>query len=246
MPGMLFNRMDVQIFKAVVEEAKAQGLPVACHTGDSNDVREAVAAGVTSIEHGSTRDRIPDELFAEMKAKGIAYVPTLSVMDAMRQFREGKTELLDRSLLQQAAPPEVLRATKAFLQNRGAAKTGMPIEYDVAVDNLKRAASAGVLTAVGSDAGNPLVVHGPTVQRELQLWVEAGLDAGVALQGATGNAAKVLRSDSRIGLVKKGYEATLLVVDGNPLKEIQAAERISSVIFKGERVVRADLFEQEK
>ena len=49
----------------------------------------------------------------------------------------------------------------------------------------------------------------------------------------------------RMGLIKKGYEANLLLVDGNPLKEISVTERISMVMFKGERVDRSELFDQQ-
>ena len=98
----------------------------------------------------------------------------------------------------------------------------------------------------GSDAGNMLVFHGPTVHRELQLWVEAGIPPEVALQAATWNAAKLLRAERRIGLVQPGYEASLLIVDGDPTRDISATERISSVVFKGERIRRADLFDAAK
>jgi len=46
-----------------------------------------------------------------------------------------------------------------------------------------------------------------------------------------------------MGLIKKGYEASLLLVDGNPLKDISVTERISIVMFKGERIDRSELFE---
>ena len=98
----------------------------------------------------------------------------------------------------------------------------------------------------GTDAGNMLVFHGPTVHRELQLWVEAGIPAPVALQAATLNAAKLLSADSRIGLVAEGRDANLLLVDGDPLRDISSTERISLVVFKGERVRRADLFDATK
>ena len=54
-----------------------------------------------------------------------------------------------------------------------------------------------------------------------------------------------LRADQRIGLIRKGYDASLLLVDGNPLQDISATERISTVFFKGERVDRSGLFDQK-
>jgi imidazolonepropionase-like amidohydrolase len=98
----------------------------------------------------------------------------------------------------------------------------------------------------GSDAGNMLVFHGPTVHRELQLWVEAGIPPAAALQAATWNAAKLLRAEHRIGLVSAGRDANLLVVDGDPTRDISATERISLVIFKGERIRRPELFDPNR
>jgi imidazolonepropionase-like amidohydrolase len=66
----------------------------------------------------------------------------------------------------------------------------------------------------------------------------------VALQAATLNAARLLRVDNRAGSIRRGNDADLLVVDGNPLDDITATERISLVIFKGERIERSDLFDQ--
>ena len=104
---------------------------------------------------------------------------------------------------------------------------------------------AGVMLVTGSDAGNFLVMHGPTVQHELELWVAAGIPTDVAIQAATWNGAKLLRADNRIGTIEKGKEASLLIVDGNPLQDIHALSSISSVFFKGERVIRSELFEQK-
>ena len=116
----------------------------------------------------------------------------------------------------------------------------------IAQDNLRRAWKAGVPLVTGSDAGNMLVFHGPTVHRELQLWIEAGLPPAVALQAATLNAAKLLRADGRIVIVAPDHDANLLVVDGDPMRDISATERISMVVLKGERVRRVDLFDAAK
>ena len=66
----------------------------------------------------------------------------------------------------------------------------------------------------------------------------------MALRAATLNAARLLRADDRVGSVRPGNDADLLVVDGNPLDDITATERISLVVFKGERIDRTELFEQ--
>ena len=97
----------------------------------------------------------------------------------------------------------------------------------------------------GSDGGSPLVIHGPTLQRELDLWVQAGIPNEVALRAATSNAAKALGADSHFGSLRKGLDATMIIVDGNPLTEIRAMSSVTSVILKGERVARSSLFEED-
>ena len=249
-PGYTFNRINVDVLRAVVDEAHAKHLPVAIHTGDSKDAADAVSLGADSIEHGSFRDEIPDATIADMKAKGIAFDPTLSVAEAFTQFSRGDTSLLKRSLVQQASPKDLLTGTEhAATSDRYAGlRNGLshyPMSVEMGDKNLLKAWRAGVMLVTGSDAGNFLVIHGPTVQHELELWVAAGIPPDVALQSATWNAAKLLRADKRIGTIEKGKEASLLVVDGNPLQDIHALSSISSVFFKGERVIRSELFEQK-
>ena len=249
-PAYSFNRMNLDVLRAVVDEAHAKDLPVAIHTGDSKDVADAVSLGANSVEHGSFRDEIPDATIAEMKAKGIAFDPTLSVAEAFTQFARGDTTLLKRSLVQQTTPKDLLTGTEhaASSDKFAGMREGLrhyPMSVDIGNNNLLKAWHAGVMLVTGSDAGNFLVMHGPTVQHELELWVAAGIPTDVALQAATWNAARLLRADQRIGTIEKGKEASLLVVDGNPLQDIHALSSISNVFFKGERVIRSELFEQK-
>ena len=246
---MIFNRMDPQILNAIAAAAKANGLPLVVHTGDSRDVEDAVAAGASGIEHGSMRQAIPNADFLAMAKLGMTYDPTLSVGAAFAEFAAGRLDALNRSLVQQTATRELLAGTRKMMEAPENAKVReslgkYPASNGIAADNLRRAHGAGVLLVTGSDAGNPLVFHGPTVQRELELWVAAGIPNAVALQAATLNAARALHAEQRFGSIEKGKEASLLVVDGNPLQDIHATEAISFVLFKGERINRAELFRQ--
>ena len=248
--GMLFERMDSGIFRAVVDEANRQQLPAVVHTGGSRDMADAVDAGASGIEHGSFSDAIPDALLARMAHGGITYDPTLAVLEGQRDLAAGRLDLLRRPLVQQAALQSLLTDSAAFIKEGSLTNAdraaGVANALKLASENLARAWHAGVPLVTGSDAGNLLVIHGPTVHRELQLWVEAGIPAAVALQAATWNAARLLRQDKRIGLVAPGYDANLLIVDGDPTKDINATERISTVVLKGERVRRSELFDANR
>jgi imidazolonepropionase-like amidohydrolase len=246
--GMLYDRLDLLLVRSVAEEARAQNLPVATHTGDARDVTDAVEVGSASIEHGSWRDELPDNLLERMARQGTYLDPTLGVAEAYSQFFAGKAEGISNSLVQQTVLATVLEGTRDFVTSGKAADSGRAALFKSALErgksNLLRAWKAGVPLVMGTDAGNPLVFHGPSLHHELQLWVQAGIPPKDALLAATGNGAKLLRAAGRFGAIRKGLEADLLLVDGNPLEDISATERISLVVFRGERVRRSSLFEK--
>ncbi len=249
-PGHLFNRFDINVARAVAAEAHAKKLPVAVHTGSAHDVDDAISIGADSIEHGSFADEISDAAILQMKAKNIAYDPTLSVVEGFTSFAKGDTSLLKRSLVQQVTSKDLIEGTEdaAKSDQFKPLREGIshyPMSIEVGGKNLRKAWQAGLTLVTGSDAGNFLVMHGPTVQHEIELWVAAGIPVEVALRAATQNAASLLHIDRRVGTIEKGKEATLLVVDGNPLQDVKALSSISTVFFKGERVARSELFEQK-
>jgi imidazolonepropionase-like amidohydrolase/ABC-type multidrug transport system permease subunit len=247
--GMLFDRLDLLIGRAVADEARAQKLPVATHTGDARDVADAVEIGANSVEHGSWRDEIPDSLLEKMAAGGIYLDPTLAVGDAYAQFFAGRAEALSNSLAQQVVSARILKGTRDFVTSGKGADAAKAQLFQHASEqaraNLLRAWKAGVPLVMGSDSGNPLVFPGAALHQELRLWVRAGIPATVALQAATVNAAKLLHAEDHIGAIRRGLDANLLLVDGNPFEDIAATERISLVVFQGERIRRSTLFDQK-
>ena len=94
--GMLYDRLDLLLVRAVSEEAHAQHLPLATHTGDARDVADAVEIGSASVEHGSWRDEIPDRLLERMAADGVYLDPTLGVAEAYADYFDGKADVLNQ------------------------------------------------------------------------------------------------------------------------------------------------------
>lgn len=118
---------------------------------------------------------------------------------------------------------------------------------------LEKAAAAlrllferGELPPPCSAAAGWLQLHGPGLVHELALWVEAGIPPREALRAATSAAAQRAGAASRLGRVREGLDATLLVVDGNPLEDIRALGRIHSVFVRGERIARGELASKNK
>ncbi|HEY3439151.1 MAG TPA: ABC transporter permease [Paludibaculum sp.] len=95
-------------------------------------------------------------------------------------------------------------------------------------------------------SGLPGLPHGPAIHREMKLRVAAGAKPKDVLLDATARAAQAIGASGRLGVIQPGAEATLLIVEGNPLEDITVTERIWNVLFKGERVRRDDLLEEKK
>lgn len=95
-------------------------------------------------------------------------------------------------------------------------------------------------------SGLPGLPHGPAIHREMKLRVAAGATPRDVLLDATARAAQAIGASGRLGVIQPGAEATLLIVEGNPLEDITVTGRIWNVLFKGERVRRDDLLEEKK
>jgi len=168
---------------------------------------------------------------------------SLSNAEGAEQFAAGKTGLLNDSLVQQVGPPEFLAATLKAIVTHPAEPESFA-KLNAAQEKLMKAFHAGETLIVATGAGKNLVFQGPSVQHELELWVASGIPPQDALRAATLNSAKALHADQRLGSIEKGKDATMLVVDGNPLEDIKATEAVSFVMFKGERINRSELFKE--
>ncbi len=244
--GMLFERLDLSVFDAVVGAAKRHKLPVVVHTGTPQDIKDAIDRDVAGIEHGSMREIIPEALLKQMASKGVRYDPTLVVLDSVFRIARHDESIMEDPLVLQTIPPKLVANMRAWIRDHevDAALSQIPsIQNTAAAKNLVAAYRAGVPLVVGTDSGNGGTFHGPAVHREMELWQEAGIPAVDILKAATGNAAQLLGAGDRIGKIATGYEASLIIVDGNPLEDVRGMRRISDVIFKGERIRRSALFQ---
>src|SRR5260370_31858768 len=97
-----------------------------------------------------------------------------------------------------------------------------PISMAMCNQNLLAAMRAGVILVTGTDSGNPAILHGPAVHRELQLWVEAGIPTAGWRQGGAVKGAPPLRAAKIIGVIYKGCYPRLPLGGGENLQEFFA------------------------
>jgi imidazolonepropionase-like amidohydrolase len=108
--------------------------------------------------------------------------------------------------------------------------------FQRASQNLKRLHDGGVKIGMGTDSGaTPLRVQGFTEHRELQLMVAAGLTPLEAIHAATGTNAELLRISGKTGTLQAGKDADLLILNGDPSKDIRETEKIEAVWLGGKK-----------
>jgi imidazolonepropionase-like amidohydrolase len=193
-------------------------------------------AGANGLEH--TARGLSDETIALMAAKRVTFTPTNVVLDYAwrRQVVQGGDELVRR-----LAHPAILRSLldpkspMAAVLQEGDMATRMAGAFAGSIDQTRRAIRAGVPILAGSDAGNPVIFHGVSLIRELELLAQAGLPLGDVLKSATSRAADRL-GQSSLGRVTAGAIADLVVLDADPTERVDAYRRVQSVYLGGRKL----------
>jgi imidazolonepropionase-like amidohydrolase len=191
----------------LVEEAAAAGIWVMAHAQATPGIKNAIRAGIRSIEHGIYLD---DEAIQLMLERGTWLVPTL------------------------VAPRGVIDAADAgaSIPEASVAKAREVVETHR--QSFSRAVAAGVRVAMGTDSG--VTPHGDNL-RELSLMVEGGMSPMDALVATTRSAAELMGLERELGTLEAGKRADLVVVDGDPLDVASLGDRVRSVYRDGVRVV---------
>ena len=202
------GRLSVEEMAAVVGEAHRYGLRVAAHAVADRSVRDAALAGVDSIEHAYS---VSDETIQLLKEKNVTVVPTLLSSDAFERYMEisGETD--------KGAVAAQFRTMQA--QSR---------------DVLGRLMKAGIPIASGSDEYLDLhMPQGQAAKKVIYAFTECGMSVIEALASATVTAARHLRLENRIGVIKAGAFADLIAVEGDLEKDIRVLDNIRFIMKDG-------------
>jgi imidazolonepropionase-like amidohydrolase len=199
-----FRLEELQV---LVEEATAAGIWVMSHAQATPGIKNAIKAGIRSIDHGIYLD---DEAIEMMLARGTWLVPTLVAPRGVIDAAEAGASIPEASVAKAREVAEIHRASFA------------------------RAVEAGVRIAMGTDSG--VTPHGENL-RELALMVEGGMTPMQAIVATTRSAAELMGLEHELGTLEAGKRADLVVVNGDPLDVGTLAERIESVYQDGTRVI---------
>ena len=234
-PDMDLER-EFRWVQAAVDEAHALDLRVAAHATQLDIARRMVTAGTDMLVHSVDDRLIDDALLEQLRSNQVLYIPTLGVSQRYAEVLGKQLRLsgYERTL----GDPAVIATLDdmAWLFPGRGRRVAIP-DNTTARENLLRVHQAGITIAAGSDAGNIGTLHGPGLQRELELMVQAGLPPADVLIAATLGGAQVMGRSRELGRLAPGYRADLLVLEGSPLRDIRNTRRITLVMLDG-RIVQ--------
>lgn len=197
------SQFTVEELKGAIDVAKEQGKTTFAHAHGANGIKNAVKAGITSIEHGMLIDEEGMELMAEHHTW---MVPT--IIAAKNIVVYGKNVL----------PQWMVEKAALVLENH---KT-----------HCMKLRDMGVKFAFGTDAGSAFNRHGEQTV-EFQNLLEFGFPAEECLQHATCNAAELLQMGDQVGSIEAGYFADIVAFDGDPLKDMTVMQHCKFVMKDG-------------
>ena len=241
-PGSDFAAMERAVL-AAGEEARRAGLPLIVHATGLAEAKVAVRAGARLLVHSVENLPVDEEFLALCRERGTLYCPTLTVRDGYVRMAESVTGgtppavddpngVVDSlTLAHLASTPGIARrlgVTRAVPR-----RTAIDSLHRTMAANLMRVQRAGIPVVMGTDAGNPLTLHGPAIHAELEAMQRAGMAPMDVLVSATRNGARAMGRDAEFGTVEPGRLADLVLVSADPTRDVANLRRTRWVVRGG-------------
>lgn len=200
--------------EAVIDESHRNGLPITAHATYNDCIARVARFGIDCVEHGGS---MTDETIQLLLDRGIPVVTTFAPI-----LMQSQAELARKYNIPEWKIEERQRAVAQRSRYEG----------------LVNAARAGVPIAFGTDAGSPVVGH-DVVAPEMKFMVQLGVveDNYGALRSATSVAARLNRLEDKLGTLAAGKVADVVVVEGNPLDDLDALNHVKMTFLAGKRMV---------
>jgi imidazolonepropionase-like amidohydrolase len=222
---------DKATLAAVIEAAHKRGKLAVVHILTLREGKEAIEAGADGLAHLFC-DGAEDEGFGRFVSEHHAFViPTLTVLKSICGISDASRLLEDNRLSPYLTPADIAGIKRPFFKSVG--KAG----YEAAEKAVRQLKKAGVPILAGTDSPNEGTAYGASLHHELELLVRAGLTPVEALTAVTSAPARIFRLKGR-GLIQAGCIADLLLVNGDPAKDITSTRDIVAIWKNGLKVDR--------
>jgi imidazolonepropionase-like amidohydrolase len=226
---------------AAATEAK---LPLIVHATERERAKAAIRAGAKLLVHSVDDLPIDDEFIALAKEHGTIVTPTLtvvggyarmyqSVFDRKAPVIDDPNHCVDSATLANVASTPTLPDALAPEARVNGMSAYARRSMSVAAANLKRLVEAGIPIATGTDAGNPLTLHGPSIYAEMEAMQAAGMTPMQVIVSSTSIAARASLLDTVTGTIEKGKDADLLLLSADPSTDVANFRKVRSVVRAG-------------
>ena len=251
------QRELVEVMEAVGDEAQAHDLPLIVHATHPVWARAAVRAGAHLLAHNIEGATLDQDLIDLIRAEGTIITPTtlaagnwdramrsaINLTEPTVEDPNGCVDPMTRDML--ANVPDIVKppgAPPAFSEEAMAAfEASDAKKLAMAQSNLKALHEAGVVLAIGTDAGNPLTPHGASIYAELEVTQAAGIPALEVITMATRNGARAMGRGDQFGTLEAGKAANLIVLGADPSADIANVRQLNWVMRHGKLHRQRDL-----
>lgn len=246
-------RKNLPIIKATIDEAHKNNLKVAVHATQRITAQLAIENGCDFLVHSVDDEILKADFVQLMKTNKVILCPTLIVhagyVNTFGQNVNPSNFELSKSdpyqlgtLLDLKHLPDTLLINKYKKRANSKESIASTKKADsICMANLKILSDAGVLIATGTDAGNIGTMHASSYLAELEAMKKSGMSHWQIIQASTINGAKVLNKESEFGTVSVGKKANLILLDKNPIENLENITKINLIINKGKVFKPEDL-----
>ena len=224
-------------YREVVNVAHEAGVKVHAHLYAPEAIRMAIDAGVDVFQHvGSARNpRYDDALVSEIAHKGIPIVQTIAHRIWVYPATVAFPERLYDPVYRDDMPADIYEEFVASFDNyhRLSYYHHIGLETRNAADSASQFIEAGAYMGVGTDAASPLNTHLDAMWYEMSALVESGMTPIQVISAATKTNAEILGQFDELGTIEPGKLADIIIVDGNPLRNIEVMRYVDIVVKDG-------------
>lgn len=238
-------RKNLPIIKAIIDEAHKNNLKVAVHATERITAQLAVENGADFLVHSVDDEIVKPDFIQLLKKNNTIICPTLTVYNGyMHTFSQTSNfsnyELLKSNPYQLGTLFDLMHVKdsltakdyKTMMRSEPAIARQNKID-SISMVNLKLLSDAGVTIATGTDAGNIGTLHASSYLSELQTMHESGMTNWQIIEASTINGAKILNKENEFGTVTIGKKANLILLNANPVDDLNNLTEINRVINKG-------------
>lgn len=236
-----------RVFLAVAEEARSRNLDVIVHATTLREAMVAINVGAKLLVHGVLDEPVDEDFLRSAAESDVIYTPTLvvtpnwwraiaSVALATSNTASDPNNCVDPETVRKIAESATLAPylPDDMTQEQAEMFLSHIPEYNEFLKNeLLKVYEAGITIATGTDAGNPLTLHGASILEEMMMMQQAGIPASEILVMTTQNGARAMGRLEDFGTLASGKIADLLVLNADPTEDVSNFGKLAYVVRAG-------------